>query len=102
MTRQQVLAHIQAELAKTAAEAGIPLEDGPRAFGYVISETLTWLGESDDEEEMAGLATYFAYRLFHAKQITQGKTPSADFLTDMQAAEGWATEAGFDFAGGDA
>lgn len=101
MTRQDVLAYIQAEHADVAAELNIAVTDEPKTFGYVITETLDWLG-GGGEETMAGLATYFSYRLFHAKQVTTGKALTANFQADMQAATAWTVEAGFDFSGGDA
>lgn len=102
MTRQQVLAFIQAELAKEAEKQGVAVEDSPKAFGFVITETLTWLGESKDSKVMAGLATYFAYRLFYAKQVTTGATPTADFQSALDKATEWTIKAGYNFAGGDA
>ena len=101
MTREKILAHIADNHAEVAADCGIATADEPKALKYVIDETLAWLGDSDDEDEMAGLANYFAYCLFHAKLVTNGLVPSASFNAAMAEAAAECENAGFDFGGED-
>lgn len=99
MTRQDVLDHIAKNLADVAESVGVAVTDEPHTFKYVIFEVLAWA--KDDVKLLAGLTNYFAYRLFYAKQVTVGITPSDDFMTAMAGTVSWCENAGFDFVGRD-
>ena len=101
MTRDEILAHIADNHAEVAADCGIATADEPKALKYVIDETLAWMGDSEDEDTMGCLANYFAYRLFHAKLVTNGLVPSASFKAAMDEAAAECENAGFDFGGED-
>lgn len=99
MTRQDVLDHIAKNLADVAESVGVAITDEPRTFQYVIFDVLNWA--NGDGKLLAGLTNYFAYRLFYAKQVTVGITPSDEFMTAMTGTVSWCENAGFDFAGRD-
>lgn len=99
MTREEILAHIAENLDDVAEEIGVAVTDEPRTFSYVINDAIQWA--NGDDSKLLGLTDYFAYRLFFAKQVTVGITPTADFTKAMQGTAAWAKNAGFELDGYD-
>lgn len=99
MTRQDVLDHISKNLADVAESVNVSVTDEPHTFKYVILDVLNWA--NGNEKLLGGLTNYFAYRLFFAKQVTVGITPSDEFMTAMAGTVSWCENAGFDFVGRD-
>lgn len=95
MTREEILAHIAENLSDVAAAVGVAVTDEQHTFNYVISDAIQWA--NGDDSKLLGLTNYFAYRLFYAKQVTVGITPTDDFMKAMQGTADWCVNAGYEF-----
>lgn len=85
MNRETVLAFIATELKDLIKAAGIPANDDPTAFGFVINEAIDWGG--NDEDEVNACARFFALRRIEAHYINSGVALPKTFSERMAEAK---------------
>lgn len=93
MTRETVLAYLATELKDLIKTAGIPANDDPTAFGFVINEAIDWGGT--DEDEVNACARFFALRRIEAQFINSGQTLPKTFSERMSEARELCAEYSF-------
>lgn len=81
MNRETVLAFIATELEDLIKAAGIPANDDPTAFGFVINEAFDWGGT--DEDGVKNCAKFFALRRIEAQFINSGQALPKTFSEQM-------------------